>query len=260
MSKIYFSQFAVDEIRYFADFIEDNIADYELKELSNGYMGDIPNIILSHPLAAEYGALLSASDPRNYTSVLPAIGVELLNDNESGKQLLGQGYKSEEITQAFITQAASIDMKDRYKEGLLMSDTVNDALQSAKTAKAGEKLWAVTKQYFQDQSVNISMWSDQPEVTRLLYLTMKSLLKRTKLDIAKNYSVKNLSISGQTALYNYEFGGTRYGAEFNLTFVNSHKDVEVDDSLLTLTEVEHYLNTTGKVGPDFVPLGEGTNP
>jgi len=258
VAKIYFSMFSVDEIRYFADFIEDNIADYELNELSNGHMGDVPNIILSHPLAAEYGALLDATDGDNYTSVLPAIGVELLDDNESEKQLLGQGYKSEEITQAFITQIAAIDMKDRYKQGILMSDTVKDAIQAAKTAKAGEALWAVTTQYIQNQSVNISMWSNQPELTRLLYLTMKSLLKRAKLDLAQNHSVKNLSISGQTALYNYEFGGTRYGAEFVCTFVNSHKDIIIDSSLLTLTEVEHYLRKTGKVGPTFVKLGEAT--
>lgn len=254
MAIYHFSQFAVEPITYFLNYMENNIADYELHELTNGHMGDKPNFVEAHPLAMEYGALLSAGDPDNYTSILPAVGIELLDDGENEKQLLGQGYRVEEITQAFVTTVAAIAMKDRLKDGILMSDTIKDALQAAITAKAGEKLWSVTQQYLQTESVNISIWSNNTTVTRLVYNAIKAILKRAKLDLATNYTVRNLSIKGQTALYNYEFGETLFGAEFSLTFMNSFKNIKVDTASTTIKSVEHHLMETGKAGPTFVPL------
>ena len=97
MAKEYYAQFNIEEVQYFLDFIKNNIAQYRLSEFTNGVMGDVPSINAAHPLAMEFGALLSSSDPDNYSSILPAIGVELLHDKPFEKDTLGRGYKVEEV-------------------------------------------------------------------------------------------------------------------------------------------------------------------
>lgn len=251
MSKEYFIQFAADEIQYFIDFLTNNIQGYKLNELTSGYCGDIPSIVEGHPLALEYGNLLSSGDADNYTSILPAIGIELLDDTPSQQNTLGNRYKLEEVTQSFVDGVTAISLEDRFNNGIVMGDVVKQSIQDMITAKSGEPLYSRTNMYMQDQMINISIWSDHGDVTRILYVIVRGLLNRAKRDLSSQ-GVKNVMIRGQNALYNYEFGKTLFGSEFNVTLINTHKDIEVDTDLVTLNEVEHYLNETGKAGPDFV--------
>jgi len=259
MSKIHFTQFIIDEVKYFIDFITANIAEYKLSELTNGNAGDIPSIQGAHPLAIEYGNALAADEEGNYTSILPAIGVELLDDDLFERQLLGAGYKNEEVTQDFIDEVSAIQLKDRFNNGTIMSNTVLNNIQDAKTAKGSEKLWASSDRYLERISINISIWSEHIEVTRILYMILRSILKRAKRDLSSK-GIKNLMIKGQNALYNYEFGTTLFGSEFNLSFINLHKNVEIDTDLETLKIIEHHLENE-KSGPKLTSIGgEGQYP
>lgn len=245
----------VDEVEFIINYISQNIAQYDLKELTNGNMGDIPNIIGAHPLAMEYGNLLSADEEGNYTSILPAIGVELIDDNDNSTQYLGSGYKVYEIDQNWIDEINSINLKNRFKEGIVLSDSNLTLIQNAKTAKGSEKLWTKSSKYQMNQNVNVSCWSDNWQVTRILYVVVRSLLHEIKHELSKN-GVKNASLSGQGAIYNYEFNQTLFGSEFNLKFINSHRDSKIDSSILTTAKVdESILGEDGKSKPTF----KGTN-
>ena len=191
MSNIYIAQYSIDEIQFFLDFISSNISDYKLDELTNGHCGDVPTINKAHPLAIEYGASKS-SDEDNFTSTLPAIGIEGINDVPAAQQVLGKGRETIEITQAMHDDWAAIAMKNRYKTGLILSDTNLTVIQAAITsaATAGDKLYGEIDQYFQQQSVNISMWSNHIDTTRILYLTIRAILMRAH----KAAAVSNLKI------------------------------------------------------------------
>ena len=251
------TQSSIDEQAFFVKYITDNIGKYNLNGLTNNYMGDIPSIQTAHPLSIEYGNLLNADEKGNYTSILPAIGVELLDDNEGDRQLLGMGgLKTVEITQAQIDHLVGIPLKERYKAGYLVSDKSLADIQAMLTAKVadGEKLYGTHDFFFQQQVVAISIWSDQPTVTRLLYMTVRSMLKKAKLLLSKE-GVKNVRIDGQQAIYNYEFGTTLFGGEFTISMLNNCSDTEVDDSITTIVRtVEEAMinNPDEKSRPTFV--------
>lgn len=241
MAKINIIQYAVNEVDFWINYIADNIESYGISELTNKLKGDIPSINNAHPLALEYGAALTADNHGDYTSALPAIGVELLDDQEFERQPLGRAHKPIEITQAWLNSITAIALKDRIANQVIMSTANATAIQAAITAKGTEKLWGVSKLHIQRQSVNISLWSDSFDVTRIVYIILRDVLKRAKtaFSIAGG---KQLMMTGQGALYNYDFDRTLFGAEFNLNFLNTHQSIEIDTDLVTIKHVEEYIS------------------
>jgi hypothetical protein len=254
MAKIPIISYNVEEINYFINFFVSHISEYGLSELTNGYCGDIPSIQSVHPLALEYANMLNADSNGNFTSILPAIGVELLNDNESGQQFLGSGYKFEEITEDQIDSMEDVSLKNRFSNGFLISDTNITTLKSMKVTKGSEKLWKKKMTYLQDINLAISIWSDNYQITRMLYIITRDMLKRIKHEISV-LGVKNLKISGQGNLYNFEFNTTLFGGEFNVNFINQHYQEEVDDSLSSINHVNESILGTIDCKPIFKPIG-----
>ena len=242
MSTIYFTQYNIDPVSYFIDYFTQHIAEYRLNELTNNASGDIPSINAAHPLALEYGNMLS-TDEDNYTSIMPAIGIELISDTPSLIDTLGRRPLVEEVTQVFITQINAISMKDRYKQGIMLSDDNLTAIQTAYTAKAGDPLYSRTKMFLESQSVTISIWANDITIKRLIYIAVKSLLRRIQHDISAVEGVKNMKINGVDSLYNYDFSETLFGAEFNVDFMQRHKSVEVDTDIIKVTDVDEYAKT-----------------
>jgi hypothetical protein len=256
MAKTPVIQQCIDEVVFFINYLRTNIEKYDLHELTNGGTGDIPNIIGAHPLAVEYGNYLNPDGDGNYTSILPAIGVELIDDNDNNQQYLGSGYKTFEITQEWIDEADGIALKDRFDQGLVLSNANLDQIKADKVSKGSEKLYATSNEYLLAQNVNISCWSDHWQITRILYVVLRGLLEKLKHELSKN-GVRNTSLSGQGALYNYEFDQTLFGAEFNLRFTNGHRDTEVDPSIGTIKKVDmSKLGEEGKSKVKFKGIGE----
>jgi len=248
---------AADEVQYFIDYISNNIADYKLNSITGGNMGDIPSIQTSHPLSIEYGNLLSAGPDGNYSSILPAVGVELIDDGEFPTQFLGSGKVSIEITQAMIDEWKALTPSEMIRSEFTISQETITAIQDLLDAKEedGEKLYALKEEYLQSQTVNISIWSYHYDLTRMLYRVLRSILKRAKHD-GSLHGLKNMSIKAQPSLYNYEFGMTMFGAEFTAEFVNTHCDLIIDDSIGTLKSVEEsILSPDVKSKPIFVAKG-----
>jgi len=244
MSAIHYTQFALNETNWFINYIKDNIAAYHISELTNGICGDVPSINGAHPLALEYGNMLASTlaGSENYSSILPAIGVEFIDDNEFDRQPLGSGHQSTIITQTFLTQAAAVSLKDRMDQGIIMSKTALDAIQAAKTAKGTAALYAEFDRYIENRSMNISIWSNNIDITRIVYLVLKALLKRAKRALS-TLGVKNLKVDGQGSIYNYDFGTTLFGAEFRLAYIAEQDNIEVDDTISVIGHIEEKLET-----------------
>lgn len=249
-------QQSVDEVDFFIKYLTENIANYDLHELTNENMGDIPNIIGAHPLAIEYGNALNADEEGNYTSILPAIGVELIDDVDNSIQYLGSGHKMYEITQDLIDKIEGVDLEDRFNDGIVLSDSNLSKIQTEKDNKGGDKLWGKSLTYLMNQNVNISCWSDNWQITRILYVVIRSLLHSVKHELSKNGTMEG-TLSGQGAIYNYDFNQTLYGCEFSLRFINNHRDTYVDSSVGTIKKIdESRFGEEDKSKPTFKGIGE----
>ena len=242
---------SVNEIEYTIDYLIKNISFYRISELTNSNAPDLPNIFPCHPLALEYGNMLNADEKGNYTSILPAIGVELTDDPDSGQQFLGSGYKIKEVTSDYLKEIQNIPLKDRFTKGLTLSDDNLSALQKMKDLKGDNKLYGKSQNYLMNPTINISIWSDNFKITRIVYIVLRSLLQKLKHQLSTE-GAKNPTLSGQGAIYNYEFNQTLFGAEFTLRFVNAHEDVDVDSSTLTVNSVNESLEGTSINKPIFV--------
>ena len=259
MAQIYVTE-CLNTIKKLILFIKQEIEKYDLSGLTNNYIGDKINIVESHPLALEYGAMLDA-DTDNYTSPLPVIGVDLTNDDPD-VQLLGENEGQIEITQGMIDAWSAVAMKDRFDEGFMLSDETLQLIQDTKDAVSG-KLWATKWDYLQRQVLNVSIWSDNKVITSIVYYVLRSILKSAKRYMS-SIGMKNVVVTALGALYNYEFGRVLSGMEFNFEGIVSMRNILLDtgDLVKTIAEVEEYyphntLNdgTPDIKGPKFVSKG-----
>lgn len=257
MSTLKWTRTLVNPINFFVDHISTELRKYGLSKMTAGYVGDSFNVTSMHPLAMELGALLGAGEEGNYSSPLPAIGVEMINDAED-RQLLGRGTAVVEITQAQITAWAAMTQKQRIAAGVYLSDTAVASLQAMKTAKGTAPLYARITRHMKRLTMNVSAWSDNRDVTHLLYSTLDGIFMGAT-DALSAIGVKNLSVGATGGIYNYEFGKTLYGVEFDLQMTNMVVAAEVDTSLVNVDEVEEFWprnelqsGVDGIAGPRFV--------
>jgi len=255
MAKIPIIVESVNEIDFIIDYIQTKISLYDLNELTGGNMGDTPNIVSAHPLAMEYGNYINSGDG-NYTSILPAIGIELINDDDYSQQFMGSGNRPFEITQDYIDEINGITLGDRFKNGIILSNTNLTGIQTQKTNKGSEKLWSTKTTYMMNQNVNISCWSNHPQITRILYLALRGILHELKHELFKN-KAQNASLGGQCGIYNYEFSETLFGGEFNLRFINNHTNIEVNSDTETINKIDvSKLGVTDKSKSEFKGVSE----
>jgi len=242
MSKIQLTLFNIDIVEYLISYFKSNIAAYKLNELTNALCADIPSINDTHPLAMEYGNLLSAGE-NNYTSLLPAIGIEFISDSPSALNTLGRGYEVIEIDQAFHDAISSVDVKNRIRDGYIASDAALTELQDAIDDADPEKIYATSIRDINTVTVNISIWSNNVKVTRTMMYVVKSLLQRARLDLSSK-GIKNMRINTTGSLYNYDFSETLFGVEYSLTdMTQSIVNIEIDTALSTIKNVEEVTKT-----------------
>jgi len=252
--KYVYAQYSVNEVDYFLKFLTDNLPKYKLSELTFGMCADLPSISGAHPLSVEYGNAMNVGENGEFTSILPAIGVELMDDVEPAQQLLGAGQRSFEVTDDYLSSIESLTLRSRFRNGVLMADSVLKGLQAAKLDKGGEALWGKMDKFLQQQTVAISIWSNHIDVTRNVYLVLRNILKEAKRDLSSQ-GVKNVNVTGQVALYNFDFGYTLFGAEFNISLLNVHDNISVDSDIGTIKHVdESAIPVDGTDQNKFKPL------
>ena len=260
---IYLYRTAISETEYTMKYIKDNIAAYKLNEITNGRCPDAPGIHEAYPLTLEYGASLD-SDGDNYTTLLPAIGVELIPDNEGTPQTLGRKQSVFEINQAFIDELTAIPIRDRILTGNPVADSTLQEIQDALDAAiaADDKLYANKTVDLHNQSLTVSIWTDDITVKNLLYKTVRAILKRMRF-VVSALGVKNMAVNGTDGFYNFDFDKTLYGAEFNVTWIQNVTNITIDPNVKTLKDLELFqkglpinVDTSGIIP---VAIGEGTN-
>jgi len=258
--KIYIMKSAIDEVEYTMNYLDTNLDEYDLNELTNGRCPEKPGIHEVHPLSMMFGEMVNGEG--DYTSLLPSIGVELVPDSEFGTQKLGRGEAVFTISQDLIDELVAIPLRDRIRTGWPVSDTkltaIQDALTDAVDNRDG-KLYAKKIVDIHDQTLTVSIWADDISVKRLLYKTVRVILKRMRQQVSA-LGVKNMKVNGTDGFFNYEFDQTLFGAEFSVNWLQDVVSIEIDPNVRTLGDVELFNKIVPenqvRAGINPVPLGE----
>lgn len=258
---------------YLIDFIRENISEYQFDKITNGNAPEVPNITDVHPLALEV-ANIDSSGSNEYDSILPAITIESTIANTEGLRVLG-GHRPDicVVDQKFLDQLNLTDytgsnkQEERYNRGLFISDemvqTIQDLYDTAETE--GKKLyfWLYKKDI--QEILNLSLWTDNMVIRDLLLIIVDSLIERARLSRReelkpdRNFSPRGIKLDWNTGYYNLEtYGRIFFGAEGNLTFMNSISTIRVDENIAD-TEVKgiiEKIQTLKQTGNKFKAEGE----
>lgn len=266
---ILFARQTIDETEFFLQLLREYFGKLDMDSLANNLISKIPQIKIGNPLADIFGDLIASNGEADFTSSLPAIGVEC-QDDMPHKDFLGRGEGVEIITQDFIDYCKTIALRDRVKYGEFISDEQIEALQTALDlyTAAGLDYKAVYWDALLSQQIQISVWADNPRITEILYKAVRLILNRAKILLSKN-KVLNFNWKAQRGVYNYDTGRNLYGAEFNINFINFTRTIEAPVSLIEpITNVQVYLNQkflSGNIDPalnqslNFYFIGEEEN-
>ena len=251
-----------DPIRGIIKGLRTNIVEYGLHELTSGRSGDTPNITGAHPLAMEAGAAIAAGGT-DFTSPLPSIGVESLDDAEGAgrDKFLGGGASTGELTEVCVDALLAQTASQRKEDGVIATTTTLTALKALLVANGGPIFVSLQKHLF-ERTINVSLWTDDWEVTDCIYDVIKALLLREEL----RGILKRATVRGQRGLYNFEFGRMLFGGEFTISGLQGIQLWKIDSSVGDISDVEetwpvNERETDGlsdDKGPEFVGIGRST--
>jgi len=262
---------SIDPVEWMIAFLRTHIPDYHLSQITNKRISDNVNVVDAHPLAMEMGALVSAGEAENYQTVLPCIGVELQSVPEDTK-FIGGGNKTYQIKQSLVDEIKAESMEQRYIDGDLVPDSTLQALEGCLDALTQANptnpspLWADAIDAIFRPSLEVSVWSDDTQITRIVARFVRAILHRARKEL-KGKGI-GLTIDAQYGLYNFDFGRMLVGAQFTMTLISMMKVLaaEVDSTSpsftstvkkVELTYPENRLTepTSTEMGPKFDGIG-----
>lgn len=229
---------AIDEILFPQKFIKTNMRAYNLSELSNGHIPNAPTTIGAHPLAILRGKTESGSSNADIVeSTLPLIGFEQMTTSPESITLGVHPSKRYIVTPEFIQKLTDIPQDER-----MFSESVLTALSDA--IENNDETLLTTNSIMKNTGSKISIWTKDYESTRLLKKSVDSLVIEFYRAIQK-YGVKPQDYNLEPSLYNWDFGETLFGCEFNLPFIMRNMNYIVDLDLQLVKEFDIGIFETG---------------
>lgn len=254
---------AIDETEFIMDYLATKLPDYKLNELTNGHIPTNVAIHEAHPLSIEFGNIL-ASGEGDYTSLLPAIGVELIPDTESQQQVLGRGsLHGFKVTQAWIDALTAIPIRDRIKTGTPITDSQLTQIQTDLDAAIADDqdLWGKKIRDLHQQQITVSIWASDITAKKLLYKAVRACLKRMRF-VVSALGVKAMTVSGTDGFYNYDFSDTLFGAELSIGWIQPVIEITIDSTVKTIEDIEIFLRNVPEnaslAGLKTVAIGEAS--
>jgi len=225
-----FSDYAIQSVEYFISAIKTSLSLRDLSGLSNGRIEAI-NVSKEHPLVVLMGSQISVNPnlEATRTSLLPAISVTPGNLSEEGITL-GKAPQTFIINDEWISELKEISnktLKDIQSEtGLITLDQI-DAIISEYRKGSGITR-CIKHTWGWNEEINISVWSDSPDVDILFGTLLDSILaKITTGFMGDNSPVKNMKYRITKGLTNFNFGRVLFGTEYSLTFYNSYHNYTI---------------------------------
>jgi len=219
-----YSDYVLQSVEYFITQLETEIAYRDIAGLTNDRI-EILGITKEHPLAKLMAAQLS--DVRNadamMSSIIPAISVTPGNMTDDAFTV-GKSLQPETIDDDFIDiMKAFLDKTDRQiQNDVLISKKQIETITGEYKRIAAGGMKAQVNEWYKNEEINISVWSDSADLDILLGNLMDSMLTFIQIGfIGDDSRIRNLQVRINKGLTNFNFGRTLYGSEYNLTFLNS---------------------------------------
>lgn len=224
-----YSAYALHSIEFFIEKILAELVYRDIKGLTNDKI-EIINVTKQHPLVSLMAAQLNTPTALDVlrSNIVPAISVT--PGGAPNEEVLGAGKQAGIVDADFI---ADLDIyeakspKDRLDDALLSSDQI-DLINAAYTAQdAGNVLYEL-QTWRKKEEINISVWSDSPDIDNLLGNLMDSLLAEIQVGfIGDNSPVVDLGYNTTKGLTNFNYGRVLFGIEYSLTFLNTFNNYTI---------------------------------
>jgi len=225
-----YSDYAIQSIEYFITTLESELEIRDIKGLTNDKI-EIINVSKQHPLVTLMAAQLS--DNRNADSlrsgIIPAISVTPGSLTDEGFTL-GQGFRMEVVDSEYETILKSLlNMSDKeIQTELLITKTQIESILSVYRKKTSETVRAQIHEWRKNEEINVSAWSDTPDVDLLLGNLLESIFAEIQVGFVGDESkIQNFKYKPTKGLTNFNFGRVLFGTEFNLTFMNTYNNYTI---------------------------------
>jgi len=221
-----YSDYTIHSIEYFIKRIESELLYRDLTGLTSGKINKI-NVTKQHPLVSLMSSYINPDAGRNAdlerSSIIPAISVTPASSSDDGFTL-GKSYKSEVVNAQFITDLkvfADKTNREIQSEVLLTQSQIEIILAKYKRVPAGT-MRVQRNEWRKNEEINISVWSDTPDVDILIGNLMDSMLSFIQVGfIGDNSPFKNFKYRITKGLTNFNYGRVLFGSEYNVTFLNT---------------------------------------
>jgi hypothetical protein len=225
-----FSDYIINSIEFFISRIETELDYRDLPGLSNGKV-EIINVTKEHPLVSLMASRLSDTRDSDLwrSNILPAISVTPGSRPEKSFTL-GKSLQPEVVNETFI-DALKVYLGKTNKEiqqELLITHKQIETIVGEYNRVAAGGMKSQGNEFFRNEEINLSIWSESPDIDDLLGKVVDSVLVEIQVGILGDDSkIRNLDYKDARGLTNFNYGRVLYGTEYNLTFENSYKNFKI---------------------------------
>lgn len=224
-----FSDYRIQPIEYFITALTTSFAARNIKSLTNGKV-EVINISKQHPLAILMQALVQGDDVTILrSSLIPAISI-IPGDQNEGGFTFNQSFHSEIIDDNFIEDLEiylTKTNKQILESAALTKDQVNTIVDAYEEAEENSLICDI-HEWRKSEIINISIWSDTPDIDNLFSILLDSILADMQVgQLGDNSLIQNMSYRAARGLTNFNFGRILFGSEYILTYTNTYKNYTI---------------------------------
>jgi len=257
-----FSDYVIQTIEFFVNKIETELSIREIRGLTNNKI-EIINVKKQHPLVELMSSALNGRSTILRSGIIPAISVTSGNVTDDGFTL-GQSYQTEIVNDAFIEELKGYlekTNKEKLEDVILTNKQIETIIGIYnRTPERGMKVQM--HEFHKKEEINVSVWSDSPDIDILLGNLMDSILAGIQVGFAGDGSnIKKLEYRSNKGLTNFNFGRVLYGTEYNLSFFNVFNNYTVyTDAVISGHDFYGIFNTQGSVSGTFKAVLGASDP
>jgi len=229
-----YSDYTIQSIEFFKKKIEDELVVRDLPGITNK-MIDIINVSKQHPIVTMMMNKLAGRETER-SGIVPAISVTPSNPSDIGFTI-GAGFSTEIVDDEFVSiLKAFYAMTDEeiQKELLITKDQIDLIIGAYKRNPSGG-LKAQVHEWRKNEEINISVWSETPDMDIVLGNLIDSIMMDIQVSLAGDDSkLQNMMVKVTKGLVNFNFGRVLFGTEYNLTFMNTYNNYTIySDDVIT---------------------------